>query len=146
MLQLGLRRCLRENSLSRIQSNPSLSHKVSPPPASSLSLTLHSSSSIKDITWRWEGKHHHLGSVSPSGQFVIQNFTLEHQGQSRNPITVPECFSVGKYSCFDREVPVDEFEVRVPYSQEESQSVFNSSSQSDQQFDQAHYLRSSTSS
>jgi len=84
------------------------------------------SSSIKDITWRWEGKHRHLGSVSTSGQFVIQNFTLEHQG---------------KYSCFDREVPVDEFEVRVPYSQEESQSVFNSSSQSDQQFDQAHYLR-----
>ena len=41
---------------------------------------------------------------------------------------------------------MDEFEVRVPYSQEESQSVFNSSSQSDQQFDQAHYLRSSTSS
>jgi len=89
------------------------------------------SSSIKDITWRSEGKHQPV-SLSESGEFVISNFTLEDQG---------------KYVCFYKNVSVDEVEVKVlPFntiSVQGSQSQLNSSLKSDSEddFPDGHYLR-----
>lgn len=87
------------------------------------------SSSLSDINWRKEGRHQHPGAVSPSGQFVISNFTLQDQGN---------------YTCFYKNVKVDEVEVRVPYFKGESQSqtgLNSSSKQSEDDFADDHYLR-----
>lgn len=85
------------------------------------------SSSLQDINWRKEGKHHHPISVSPSGQFIISNFTLQDQGN---------------YTCYDGDVKVDEVEVRVPYNRGESQSELQSSAQqSEDDISDGNYLR-----
>ena len=52
----------------------------------------------------------------------------------------------GKYICYNKDVKVDEVEVRmsaVPYNNEQSQHVLDSSanSQSEDEFADAHYLR-----
>jgi hypothetical protein len=84
------------------------------------------SSSINDITWRSEGKHHSVRLSASGHQFVISNFTLEDQG---------------KYVCFYKNVSVDEVEVKV--LGQESQSQLDSSLKSDSEDDLAdsHYLR-----
>jgi len=90
------------------------------------------SSSINDITWRSEGKHHSVRLSASGQQFEISNFTLEDQG---------------KYVCFYKNVSVDEVEVKVlPYntiSGQESQPQLDSSlkSDSEEDFADGHYLR-----
>lgn len=92
------------------------------------------SSSINDITWWSEGKHHHSVSLSASGQFEIKNFTLEDQG---------------KYVCYYKNVSVDEVEVKVlpqitvSGHGSQSQSELDNSFQPDSEDDyaDAHYLR-----
>ena len=83
--------------------------------------------------------------MSPSGQFIISNFTLQDQGRVCHITalhTVIIIANSGNYTCYDGDVKVDEVEVRVPYNIGESQSELQSSAQqSEDDISDGNYLR-----